>query len=78
MTGVVTKIIRKEETRTMDKGGYFFVRDNDGFDRFAHARDLIGISFAQLTENALVEFTPIEGGQRGNGRRAEKVSPVGA
>ena len=74
MTGTVTKIIRKDDARTMDKGGYFFVRDGDGHDRFAHARDLVETSFADLKENIIVNFEPLNGGPRGNGLRAEKVS----
>lgn len=73
MTGVVTKIFRQEEGRK-DRGGYFFIRDSDGHDRFAHARDIGHDAFQVLREKARVEFEPrtVTGG-RGNGLRAENV-----
>lgn len=73
MTGVVTKIFRQEEGRK-DRGGYFFIRDSDGHDRFAHARDIGQDVFQSLKEKAQVEFEPrVVSGGRGNGLRAENV-----
>lgn len=72
MTGIVTKVFRNTEGRK-DKGGYFFVRGEDGHDRFAHARDIGQDIFPQLQENAKVDFKPLSGGPRGNGLRAEEV-----
>lgn len=80
MNGEVTVIIRKSAER---KGGYGFIRDEHGHDRFFHARDLIGVTFDELQERTKVTFEPLEvpfdplgPGTRGNGRRAEKVIPA--
>lgn len=83
MYGEVSKIFRNTDTRK-DKGGYFFVRGDDGHDRFAHARDVGQEVFAALQEHDRVTFDPITvpalPGQpaRGNGLRAENVKRVGA
>ena len=76
MTGTVTKIFRNAEGRK-DHGGYFFIKDEEGHDRFAHARDIGQDVFPQLREGARVEFEPrkVDKG-RGNGLRAENVRVV--
>ena len=75
MKGTVTAVIRRTDTRN---GGYGFIRDINGHDRFFHARDLVDVRFDDLKEQDAVEFEPQDhvGGGRGNGngRRAEKVS----
>lgn len=80
MTGVVTAIIRKREGQN---GGFGFIRDENGDERFFHVHNLIGgsVSFERLTEGARVTFTPItlpaqtsKAGKLVNGLRADKVS----
>lgn len=75
MTGQITSIIPKnEETK---KGGYFFIRDEQGHDRFAHNRDLIGVSLDDVRSGDKVEFEPIDGPPlKGNGRRAECIKVI--
>lgn len=89
MTGTITTVIKKSAGRvrgdgTPDKGGYGFIRDEDGKDRFFHARDMVDdsgkmatILFERLQENDRVEFEPTAGNVSraggGNGLRAEKV-----
>ena len=76
MTGMVTRIIRYDAN---DPGkfyrgfGYFFVRDSQGLDRFAHANELLGIKFTDLQNGSLVDFEPRDGGPSGNGLRAVQV-----
>lgn len=74
MNGEVTKIFRTAEGRK-DRGGYFFIRDEDGHDRFAHARDIGQEHFSRLREGQRVTFEPVEvsNSTKGNGLRAEKV-----
>lgn len=74
MNGTVTKIVRKTDGRTADRGGYFFVRGEDGHDRFAHARDLLNAEFDALKEHDPVTFEPLTvTSGKGNGLRAEMV-----
>jgi cold shock CspA family protein len=73
MNGIISRVIRKGRE---DLGGYFFVKDSQGHDRFAHARDLVCPSdFEILREGQLVEFEPmtVQNAARGNGLRAERV-----
>lgn len=83
MNGEITTVIPKTEDRP---GGYGFIRDEQGEDRFFHARDLTNRAFAALcTEfKALpkgarlkVTFEPAQGASRngsGNNLRAEQVT----
>lgn len=73
MNGKVTTVIRKTEER---KGGYFFIRDEEDRDRFAHARDLRGTRFDDLKVDDTVEFDPVSTPGKGNGLRAERVKVV--
>jgi cold shock CspA family protein len=70
MRGTVKKI----------KQGYFFIIDEEGHDRFAHANDLLNSDLESLVERkTTVEFTPTTGKGRngaGNGLRAESVRVV--
>lgn len=96
MTGTITTLIKKSENRmradnTPDRGGYGFIRDDEGHDRFFHARDLVTpdgkggfrpaqSTFEQLKEGVKVEFTGTSGAKSrtggGNGLRAETVRVV--
>jgi cold shock CspA family protein len=78
MHGVVKAIIRKREGQN---GGYFFVTDPDGHDRFAHARNLMapatfpveGVSRdSDIREGQEVDFEPVEIPNKG--LRADKVT----
>jgi cold shock CspA family protein len=73
MIGKVTAVIRRREGQN---GGYGFIRDEHGSERFFHARNLIGGSaaFERLKEGASVTFTPVmqEAGKH-NGLRADDV-----
>lgn len=82
MTGVITKIKLKTDT---EKGGYGFIRDENGNDRFFHANDLLSREgkpanglFWNLREGDRVTFEATAGNQsrggKGNGLRAVKVS----
>jgi cold shock CspA family protein len=76
MRGRITNLVRKTETHN---GGFGFIRDEQGHDRWFHARDLRGITFKQVQVNDTVEFEPRDncsGGRngRGNGLRAENVT----
>jgi cold shock CspA family protein len=70
MEGIVKKV----------KQGYFFIIDEEGKDRFAHANDLLNSDLESLVERKTkVQFTPSSGAGRngkGNGLRAESVRVV--
>lgn len=79
MTGTVTAIIRKRDGQN---GGFGFIRDEAGDERFFHVRNLIGgsVAFERLSEGARVTFTPIalpahtsRAGKTVNGLQADKV-----
>lgn len=54
-------------------GHYFFIRDEDGNDRFAHAKD-VRFPIGEIAENLRVEFDPVvRKGGPGNGLRATNV-----
>lgn len=80
MHGTITNLIKKTDGRK-DKGGYGFIRDESGSDRFFHARDLetvTGISapglFEVLLPGSPVTFEPTtRPGGKGNGLGAEHV-----
>lgn len=80
MTGTITKIIKKDANRKTDMGGYFFIKDDEGHDRFAHAHDLQGAKFDTLKDGLRVEFQPLAGAKSrkggGNGLRAEAVRVI--
>jgi cold shock CspA family protein len=79
MTGTVTRIFRSDSGGLRkDRGGYFFIRDEHGHDRFAHARDIGQSEFLFLQEGDSVEFEPltVPNSPRGNGLRAESVRRV--
>jgi cold shock CspA family protein len=73
MIGTVTNIKRK--TGIESRGaGFGFIRDEEGQDRFFHARDIIGGSGlfdVVIKEGVRVLFTPTTGASgKGNGLRA--------
>lgn len=76
MNGVIKAVIKKREGQN---GGYFFVREPDGTERFAHASNLVApATFPTATprptdihEGQQVEFEPVE--IAGKGLRADKV-----
>jgi len=68
MTGIVSAVIRKSETR---KGGYGFILDETHTERFFHASNLRDITFEELREGTRVEFEPFS--IPGKGDRAEDV-----
>lgn len=84
MTGTVKRIVplRKQPRRTPrggdDYGGYFFIRDDNGNDRFAHANDLRNAELDALKIGDRVRFDPDDAGAGGNGLRAEHVDLVSA
>jgi cold shock CspA family protein len=73
VTGIITAVIQKK--------GFGFIRDEEGHERFFHARNLRTAAgapasnlFPTLLEGTRVEFTPVqETGGKGNGLRAEAV-----
>lgn len=67
MTGVITAVIRKSAER---RGGFGFLRDEEGKDRFFHANNLRGITFDKVEEGQAVEFKPIATPQ---GLRADRI-----
>lgn len=71
MTGTVTAVIRRREGVN---GGYGFIRDDEGSERFFHARNLRGITFDKVNEGDKVEFRPVAEVGKGNGLRADDVS----
>ncbi len=78
MLGTVTKIKRWDPTS--NTGGYGFLRDDGGYDRFFHSRDLADGPHAfgdTITEGSRVSFEPTAGntGRTGtsNGLRAIRV-----
>lgn len=76
MIGTITKLLKKDINRKTDQGGYGFIKDEEGHDRFFHAHDLMETKFEKLREGLRVEFTPAVGQSRkggGNGLRAESV-----
>lgn len=68
MTGVVSAKIPAR--------GFFFIRDENGQERFSHANNLANVDFKQLREGARVTFEPIE--IPGKGLRADCVVVVDA
>lgn len=73
MTGTITAIIRKREGQN---GGFGFIKDEHGQERFFHAHNLIPVrqvNFEKLREGQAVEFEPVAVKGKGNGLRAEKV-----
>lgn len=82
MKGVVTNIIRKrsnvvtKDDKQLDQGGYFFIRDENEQDRFAHARDLKETRFEELREKDPVEFEASS--HPSKGLRATRVTVVRA
>lgn len=68
MTGIITAVIRKTETR---KGGFGFIMDDAGTERFFHASNLRDITFAELKDGMRVDFQPFS--IPGKGDRAEDV-----
>ena len=69
MTGIITAVIRKNEAR---KGGFGFILDDDGKERFFHASNVRGCTFEDLREGSRVEFKGFS--IPGKGDRAEDVT----
>ena len=77
MKGIITTLIPIEQDEHGKlKGGFGFIRDEEGRDRFFHARDLRDFSFYDLRLQMHAEFDRQDGGGRGNGLRAENVRVV--
>lgn len=81
MTGVITTLIPlRQDHAGKSRGGYGFIRDADGHDRFFHARDLLDADFTDLSTGRKVTFDPTSGNTSrtggGNGLRAEQVFVV--
>jgi len=55
------------------KGGFGFILDEVGDDRFFHANDVRGTDFNSLTLGQRVQFDPLDTGVRANKLRAYKV-----
>lgn len=74
MNGKITRIKPQEG----DKGGYGFLRGEDGHDRFFHANDVVNSEFTVLQQGDAVTFSPfvVQNGAKGNGLRAEQVTRV--
>lgn len=78
MTGIIMKLKFRTD---QEKGGYGFIRDAQGRDRFFHANDLrdehdraVPGLFAHLREGERVTFEPRDmSAGKGNGLRAELV-----
>lgn len=74
MKGTITTVIPVRIEGDKKKGGFGFIKDEEGRDRFFHARDVQGTRFDQLSQDNAVEFEAVEvGNGKGNGLRAEKV-----
>lgn len=79
MKGTITAIKPKsttiQEGREVYKGGFGFIRDEHGSDRFFHANGVVGaMPFDQLLEGSAVEFEPYaQPGSGGNALRARSV-----
>lgn len=71
MTGTIKRVIFRGEA---DRFG--IITDEEGYDRFFHARDSLapGIAIGDLAVGETVEFTPYVGGR--NGYRARDVRPA--
>ena len=75
MTGVITSLKRVHMVEGVKKGGFGFICDEAGLDRFFHANNVRGVTFDDLLEGQTVEFVPIERkGGKGNGLAAESVT----
>lgn len=79
MKGKISAIIKRRSPESRD-GGFGFIIDEEGNERFFHARHLYPKSlqarFESLTEGLEVTFNPINVPGRGNGLRAEHVELV--
>jgi len=77
MKGTISAIIRRGEGQN---GGFGFIIDEDGQERFFHARHLVPKSlqaqFETIKEGTVVTFSPVNVPGRGNGLRAEHVELV--
>lgn len=77
MKGHISAIIRRAEGQN---GGFGFIIDENGQERFFHARHLVPktlqAQFESLAEGTAVTFTPVNVPGRGNGLRAEGVELV--
>lgn len=79
MKGTITAIKPKvTEPGGRCHGGFGFIRDESGTDRFFHANGVADQTpFAQLLEGASVEFDPYtQPGSGGNSQRARAVRVV--
>jgi cold shock CspA family protein len=79
MFGVVTNLKRKKDPDGRG-AGFGFIRDDEGQDRFFHARDIVGGSGlfdVAIKEGTRVSFTPTaQDNGKGNGLRAIAVTAV--
>lgn len=61
MTGRITFLqIAHRTPEGRPSGGYGFIKDEDGRDRFFNRRDLVGVTFDCLLEGQAVSFDPKE------------------
>ena len=69
MRGIITAVIRGSGGKG---GGYGFIRDEAGEQRFFHLRNLVNRRFEELKEGNKVTFEPVTIPDKGE--RAEKVT----
>jgi len=83
MFGVISKIVLASEKGVLNKrgrldyGGYGFIKDEAGHERFFHINDMINDAnetamFDTLKKGDRVSFEPLPG-TKGNGLRADNV-----
>lgn len=56
-SGTVTKIVPRDDDTA--RGGFGFIRDEQGEDRFFHARDVRGTTFEELLVDDRVQFDAV-------------------
>lgn len=59
MKGTITAIIPPKRQGDRMTGGFGFLRDADGAERFFHARDVQGTTIEELATGMAVEFTAL-------------------
>lgn len=75
MTGTIKSLVRKTEKT---RGGFGFIVDEFGDERFFHAKNLRSAgTFESLREGLRVQFDPFTDDRgRGNGLRADNVQVI--
>lgn len=80
ITAIKPKVVTVNDGHEVFKGGFGFIRGEDGTDRFFHANGVAGAkTFDQLVEGLAVEFEPYsQPGSGGNSQRARSVRVLNA